>query len=140
MFKFGDLKVTSHDDRMTNRMTTKEHSSRRPRSSAARPIKTYLRTTMTEEGYQICHCYQLRKTSVIKYLLMMFLSDLRVEIKQDYHFIIISLSQLYGTKLIKTHVLINKLINYCLIIKLHSFPIINWDPDPLLALLTCYYK
>ena len=41
----------------------------------------------------------------------MFLSDLRVEIKQDYHFIIVSLSQLYGTNLIKTHVLINKLIN-----------------------------
>ena len=38
MFKFGDLKVTSHDDRMTDRMTTKVHSSRRPRSSAARPI------------------------------------------------------------------------------------------------------
>ena len=38
MFKFGDLKVTSRDDRMTDRMTTKVHSSRRPRSSAARPI------------------------------------------------------------------------------------------------------
>ena len=37
MFKFGDLKVTSRDDRMTDRMTTKVHSSRRPRSSAARP-------------------------------------------------------------------------------------------------------
>ena len=37
IFKFGDLKVTSHDDRMTDRMTTKVHSSRRPRSSAARP-------------------------------------------------------------------------------------------------------
>ena len=39
MFKFGDLKVTSRDDRMTDRMTTKVHSSRRPRSSAARPKK-----------------------------------------------------------------------------------------------------
>ena len=38
MFKFGDLKVTSRDDRMTDRMTTKVLSSRRPRSSAARPI------------------------------------------------------------------------------------------------------
>ena len=37
MFKFGDRKVTSRDDRMTDRMTTKVHSSRRPRSSAARP-------------------------------------------------------------------------------------------------------
>ena len=35
MFKFGDLKVTSRHDRM---VTTKVHSSRRPRSSAARPM------------------------------------------------------------------------------------------------------
>ena len=30
MFMFDDLKVTSRDDRMTDRMTTKVHSSRRP--------------------------------------------------------------------------------------------------------------
>ena len=41
----------------------------------------------------------------------MFLSDLRVEIKQDYHFIIVSLSQLYVTNLIRILVLVNKLIN-----------------------------
>ena len=46
-----------------------------------------------------------------KICLMMFLSDLRVEIKQDYHFIIVSLSQLYVTNLIRILVLINKLIN-----------------------------
>ena len=38
MFKFGDLKVTSCHERMT----TKVHSSRRPRSSAARPIMVAL--------------------------------------------------------------------------------------------------
>ena len=43
MFKFGDLKVTSRDDRMTDRMTTKVHSSRRPRSSAARPKMNQIR-------------------------------------------------------------------------------------------------
>ena len=43
MFKFGDLKVTSRDDRMTDRMTTKVHSSRCPRSSAARPKMNQIR-------------------------------------------------------------------------------------------------
>ena len=38
MFKFGDLKVTSRHDRMT----TNVHSSRHPRSSAARPIMVAL--------------------------------------------------------------------------------------------------
>ena len=38
MFKFGDLKVTSRDDTMTDRMTTKVHSSHHPHSSTVRPI------------------------------------------------------------------------------------------------------
>ena len=37
IFKFDDLKVTSHYDRQTDRMTTKVLSSR-PRINAARPI------------------------------------------------------------------------------------------------------
>ena len=40
IFKFDDLKVTSHYDRQTDRMTTKVLSSR-PRINAARPITHY---------------------------------------------------------------------------------------------------
>ena len=38
IFKFDDLKVTSHYDRQTDRMTTKVLSSR-PRINAARPTR-----------------------------------------------------------------------------------------------------
>ena len=41
IFKFDDLKVTSHYDRQTDRMTTKVLSSR-PRINAARPITTFM--------------------------------------------------------------------------------------------------
>ena len=54
--------------------------------SALKRIKMYLRTTMTEERLSDSHCYQLRKTPVIKYPLMMFWSDLRMEIKTGLSF------------------------------------------------------
>ena len=40
IFKFDDLKVTSHYDRQTDRMTTKVLSSH-PRINAARPTRVY---------------------------------------------------------------------------------------------------
>ena len=63
MFKFEGLKVNSHydrqTDRQTDRMTTKVHSSRRPRSSAARPMNEISETGETTPTKNSLHAFQV---------------------------------------------------------------------------------